>query len=240
MSARAASPSSDTRHRGALHSNRPLGGPVRRSRRPARTRALDRRSARGPPRPPSAHGEDPGSRRRRHRNDRRGHRLARVGPLLVPPRQPAGVRASRARPRVPLRRVAGRARGAEADGASRRCRRGRGRVGARRPHRLADSRRDGRDRFGVPRCGAGEDEATVYAGVCRRRRLELYGTAIGTWTWGVLPGLGLRRATRRAASRAESIDILALALAARVGRLSVSRLGIPGIPRSASARALRI
>ncbi len=69
----------------------------------------------------------------------------------------------------------------------------------------------------------------VYAGVFLAvAALELYGTAIGTWTWeGVVPGLGLSQGNPPSgvASGYVVFDILALALATRVGR---SRLrGIP-------------
>ena len=79
----------------------------------------------------------------------------------------------------------------------------------------------------------------VYAGVfVVVAALELYGTAIGTWTWeGAVPGLGLSQGNPPSgvASGYVVFDVVALALATRV-----SRLGIPGIPRTASASRPRI
>jgi hypothetical protein len=79
----------------------------------------------------------------------------------------------------------------------------------------------------------------VYAGVFLAvAALEIYGTAIGTWTWeGAVPGLGIPQGNppSGAASGYVVFDILALALATRV-----SRLRLRGIPRSASTSAPRI
>jgi hypothetical protein len=81
----------------------------------------------------------------------------------------------------------------------------------------------------------------VYAGVFLAvGALELYGTALGTWTWaGAVPGVGLPQGNppSGAASGYVVFDVLALALATRV-----SRIRLPGIPRSeqAHARASRI
>jgi hypothetical protein len=79
----------------------------------------------------------------------------------------------------------------------------------------------------------------VYAGVFLAvAALEIYGTAIGTWTWeGAVPGLGIPQGNppSGAASGYVVFDILALALATRV-----SRLRLRGIPRSASASAPQI
>jgi hypothetical protein len=78
----------------------------------------------------------------------------------------------------------------------------------------------------------------VYAGVFLVvAALELYGTAIGTWTWeGVVPGLGLSQGNPPSgvASGYVVFDILALALATRV-----SRIGLRGIRRTARAPAPR-
>jgi hypothetical protein len=78
----------------------------------------------------------------------------------------------------------------------------------------------------------------VYAGVFLAvAALELYGTAIGTWTWeGSVPGLGLSQGNPPSgvASGYVVFDILALALATRV-----SRLRVPGIPRTDRATAPR-
>lgn len=79
----------------------------------------------------------------------------------------------------------------------------------------------------------------VYAGVFLAvAALEIYGTAIGTWTWqGVVPGLGIPQGNppSGAASGYVVFDVLALALA-----LWVSRLRLPGIPRTTRASAERI
>ena len=78
----------------------------------------------------------------------------------------------------------------------------------------------------------------VYAGVFLVvAALELYGTAIGTWTWeGAVPGLGLSQGNPPSgvASGYVVFDILALALATRV-----SRIRLRGIPRTARATAPR-
>ena len=79
---------------------------------------------------------------------------------------------------------------------------------------------------------------TVYAGVFLAvAALELYGTAIGTWTWeGVVPGLGLSQGNPPSgvASGYVVFDILALAIATRV-----SAGWLRGIPRAARATAMR-
>jgi hypothetical protein len=78
----------------------------------------------------------------------------------------------------------------------------------------------------------------VYAGVFLVvAALELYGTAIGTWTWeGAVPGLGLSQGNPPSgvASGYVVFDILALALATRV-----SRIRLRGIREAARATALR-
>jgi hypothetical protein len=78
----------------------------------------------------------------------------------------------------------------------------------------------------------------VYAGVFLAvAALELYGTAIGTWTWeGSVPGLGLSQGNPPSgvASGYVVFDILALALATRV-----SRIRLRGIREAARATALR-
>jgi hypothetical protein len=78
----------------------------------------------------------------------------------------------------------------------------------------------------------------VYAGVFLAvAALELYGTAIGTWTWeGTVPGLGLSQGNPPSgvASGYVVFDILALALSTGV---SGSRLA--GIRQAARATALR-
>jgi len=65
----------------------------------------------------------------------------------------------------------------------------------------------------------------VYAGVFLVvAALEIYGTAIGTWTWeGVVPGLGLSQGNPPSgvASGYVVFDILALTLATRISRLRV-------------------
>jgi hypothetical protein len=62
--------------------------------------------------------------------------------------------------------------------------------------------------------------STVYAGVFLAvAALELYGTAIGTWTWeGAVPGLGLAQGNppSGAASGYVVFDVLALAVTARL------------------------
>ena len=78
----------------------------------------------------------------------------------------------------------------------------------------------------------------VYAGVFLVvAALELYGTAIGTWTWeGAVPGLGLSQGNPPSgvASGYVVFDVLALALATRV-----SRVRLRGIREAARATALR-
>jgi hypothetical protein len=78
----------------------------------------------------------------------------------------------------------------------------------------------------------------VYAGVFLAvAALELYGTAIGTWTWeAAVPGFGLSQGNPPSgvASGYVVFDILALALATRV-----SRIRLRGIPRTARATAPR-
>jgi hypothetical protein len=78
----------------------------------------------------------------------------------------------------------------------------------------------------------------VYAGVFLAvAALELYGTAIGTWTWeGTVPGLGLSQGNPPSgvASGYVVFDILALAVAT-----SVSRSRLAGIRQAARATALR-
>jgi hypothetical protein len=63
---------------------------------------------------------------------------------------------------------------------------------------------------------------TVYAGVFLVvAALEIYGTAIGTWTWeGVVPGLGIPQGNppSGAASGYVVFDVVALWLATRLGR----------------------
>jgi len=65
----------------------------------------------------------------------------------------------------------------------------------------------------------------IYAGVFLAvAALELYGTAVGTWTWqGVVPGLGLAQGNppSGAASGYVVFDVLALWLIARVSRSTV-------------------
>lgn len=79
----------------------------------------------------------------------------------------------------------------------------------------------------------------VYAGVFLVvAALELYGTAIGTWTWeGAVPGLGLSQGNPPSgvASGYVVFDVLALTLATHVRRLR-----LPGIPRTVRASASRI
>src|SRR5207342_729261 len=65
---------------------------------------------------------------------------------------------------------------------------------------------------------------TVYAGVfVVVAALEIYGTALGTWTWnGVVPGLGIPQGNppSGAASGYVVFDVLALALVARLGAVT--------------------
>jgi hypothetical protein len=65
---------------------------------------------------------------------------------------------------------------------------------------------------------------TVYAGVfVVVALLEIYGTAVGTWTWhGVVPGLGIPQGNppSGAASGYVVFDVLALALVARLGAVT--------------------
>jgi hypothetical protein len=78
----------------------------------------------------------------------------------------------------------------------------------------------------------------LYAGVFLVvAALELYGTAIGTWTWqGAVPGLGLPQGNPPSgvASGYVVFDILALALATRVSRIRLR--GIPGTARALATR----
>jgi hypothetical protein len=78
----------------------------------------------------------------------------------------------------------------------------------------------------------------LYAGVFLVvAALELYGTAIGTWTWqGAVPGLGLSQGNPPSgvASGYVVFDILALALARRVSRIRLR--GIPGTARALATR----
>ena len=79
----------------------------------------------------------------------------------------------------------------------------------------------------------------VYAGVFLVvAALEIYGTALGTWTWeSVVPGLGLAQGNPPSgvASGYVVFDILALALASRLAGLSPRGLGAwlrrPALPR---------
>jgi hypothetical protein len=78
----------------------------------------------------------------------------------------------------------------------------------------------------------------LYAGVFLVvAALELYGTAIGTWTWqGAVPGLGLSQGNPPSgvASGYVVFDILALALATRVSRIRLR--GILGTARALATR----
>jgi len=78
----------------------------------------------------------------------------------------------------------------------------------------------------------------VYAGVFLAvAALELYGTAIGTWTWeGSVPVIGLSQGNPPSgvASGYVVFDIVALALASRVSRIRLR--GIPGTARATAPR----
>jgi hypothetical protein len=67
---------------------------------------------------------------------------------------------------------------------------------------------------------------TVYAGVfVVVAALEIYGTALGTWTWhGVVPGLGIPQGNppSGAASGYVVFDVVALALVARAGAVTAA------------------
>ena len=86
---------------------------------------------------------------------------------------------------------------------------------------------------------------TVYAGVfVVVAGLELYGTALGTWTWeATVPGLGLSQGNppSGAASGYVVFDVLALALVARLGSLQSRRArraaASAGAPARISSRA---
>jgi hypothetical protein len=80
----------------------------------------------------------------------------------------------------------------------------------------------------------------VYAGVFLVVAfLELYGTAIGTWTWqSTVPGLGLSQGNPPSgvASGYVVFDLLALALASRLGSLGPALGTLRGRAQSISAR----
>jgi hypothetical protein len=90
---------------------------------------------------------------------------------------------------------------------------------------------------------------TVYAGVfVVVAALEIYGTALGTWTWhGVVPGLGIPQGNppSGAASGYVVFDVLALALVARLGAVTAaiqsrktrSESGTTLVPATISPRA---
>jgi hypothetical protein len=90
---------------------------------------------------------------------------------------------------------------------------------------------------------------TVYAGVfVVVALLEIYGTALGTWTWhGVVPGLGIPQGNppSGAASGYVVFDVLALALVGRLGavtgalqsRKGRSESGTTLVPATISSRA---
>ena len=99
----------------------------------ARPRRLDRAGPRSPRRPTAVAGA--GSRGRRRRHVRRGRRLADLGRLHLPAREPAVVRAALSRARLPRGSVARRLGGT----ATRAARRVRARGGS----RVGDRRRDG-------------------------------------------------------------------------------------------------
>jgi hypothetical protein len=79
----------------------------------------------------------------------------------------------------------------------------------------------------------------VYAGVFLAVAvLELYGTAIGTWTWeAVVPGLGLSQGNPPSgvASGYVVFDILALLLTAQLVRIGLLRKDQSMRPRTAEA-----
>ncbi len=128
-------------------------------------RGLHRGRTCNAPGAPPAPGTHPDARGRRRRDDRRGHRLARLGALRVSPGQPARIRPARTRPRLPRRPLARHAaRAADGRAPSRRGHRGSG-LGNRGCDRAAGERRLGDDRVRVPARRARVD---AEAGVRRR------------------------------------------------------------------------
>ena len=100
-------------------------------------------------------------------------------------------------------------------------------VGPARVDGAPGDRRLRRRRLHVPRRRAADDSPrAVYAGVfVVVALLEIYGTALGTWTWhGVVPGLGIPQGNppSGAASGYVVFDVLALALVARLGGVAAA------------------
>ena len=197
---------SDGALRRDLHRSGALGRPVCRLAGPARAGCADmarvslRDASSCRPRAPAGHA------RRRRRDDGRGRRLIDLGPLFVSAAQFAGVRA--AGPRAGLRRgcLARGGRGL-APALPRRCGDGRsGSLGARGHHDPAPARCRRCVRMPCADRRVAQAANGVYAGVFFMvAALELYGTAIGTWTWSAsVPVLGLSAGNPPSGARADT------------------------------------